>query len=76
MKIIIEKHPDGYCGYPLGFSDGAIVGQGKTYFEALQSTNDAIQVFVDYYGIEKFREHFQSDNMIEDAFIAEAGVIQ
>jgi hypothetical protein len=30
MKLIIEKHTDGYCGYPLGFSNGAIVGQGKT----------------------------------------------
>ncbi len=74
MKIIIEKHSDGYCGYPLGFSNGAIVGQGSTYLEALQSTESSIQAFIEYYGIEKFREHFAEDSVVEEAFIAEAGV--
>jgi len=61
MKIIIEKHVDGYCGYPLGFSNGAIVGQGTTYIEALQSTESSIKAFIDYYGKEKFVEHFSED---------------
>lgn len=74
MKIIIEKHTDGYCGYPLGFSNGAIVGQGNTYLEALQSTESSIQAFIEYYGIDKFREHFVNDYDVEEAFIAEAGV--
>ena len=31
MKIIKEKNLDGFCGYPLGFSNGAIAGLRKTY---------------------------------------------
>jgi hypothetical protein len=58
MKLIIEKHSDGYCGYPLGFSNGAIVVQGSTYLEALQSTEGSILAFIDYYGKEEFEKHF------------------
>jgi hypothetical protein len=61
MKIIIEKHSDGYCGYPLGFSNGAIVGKGTTYLEALQSTESSIQAFIKNYGKELFIEHFKDD---------------
>jgi hypothetical protein len=57
LKIIIEKHSDGYCGYPLGFSNGAIVGQGNTYLEALQSTEGSIRAFIEYYGKEEFEKH-------------------
>ncbi len=34
LKIIIEKHPEGYVAYPLGLK-GVIVGEGDTYEEAL-----------------------------------------
>jgi hypothetical protein len=61
VKIIIEKHTDGYCSYPLGFSNGAIVGQGNTYFEAIQSTESSIKAYIKYYGIEEFKQHFQED---------------
>ena len=61
IKIIIEKHSDGFTGYPLGFSNGVIVGQGKTYAEALSSTEDSINAFIDYYGSEKFNEHFKKN---------------
>lgn len=74
MKLVIEKHSDGYCGYPLGFSNGAIVGQGKTYFEALMSTNDSIKAFIEYFGIDEFNSHFNQDIEFEDAFVAEAEV--
>jgi hypothetical protein len=75
MKIIIEKHSDGYCGYPLGFSNGAIVGQGKTYLEALSSTDESISAFIEYYGIEEFKKHFQDDFDLEDAYVAESGTV-
>lgn len=52
MKIVIEKSEDGYCGYPLGFTKGAIDGQDDTYEEA-------IKTFINYYGIEKFNKHFE-----------------
>jgi len=30
LKIIIEKHPEGYVAYPLGLK-GVVVGEGDTY---------------------------------------------
>src|SRR5205085_2611540 len=30
VKVIVEKHPDGYVAYPLGLR-GVIVGEGDTY---------------------------------------------
>ncbi|HOV93043.1 MAG TPA: type II toxin-antitoxin system HicB family antitoxin [Candidatus Kapabacteria bacterium] len=74
IKIIIEKHSDGYCGYPLGFSNGAIVGEGSTYLEAFQSTESSIQAYIEYYGKEEFAKHFDDIDDIEDVFIAETGV--
>lgn len=58
MKLVIEKHSDGYCGYPLGFSNGAIVGQGKISFQALTNTNDSINAFIEYFGKDEFNKHF------------------
>ena len=29
LKIIVEKHPDGYSAYPLGLK-GVVVGRGET----------------------------------------------
>ena len=34
IKIIVEKHADGYVAYPLGVN-GAVVGQGESYEAAL-----------------------------------------
>ena len=39
MKIIVEKHPDGYIAYPLGIQ-GVVVGEGDTYEDALNDTGD------------------------------------
>ena len=33
LKIIVEKHPEGYVAYPLGLK-GVVVGEGDTYEEA------------------------------------------
>jgi len=37
LKIIVEKHADGYVAYPLGIR-GVVVGQGDTYEAALERT--------------------------------------
>ena len=34
IKVIVEKHADGYVAYPLGLK-GVVVGEGDTYEEAL-----------------------------------------
>ena len=53
IKIIIEKHPDGFVAYPIGLS-GVVVGQGNTAEEALADVKSAIafhvETFVDDFG--------------------------
>lgn len=49
IKIVIEKHTDGYLGYPLGLK-GVVVGQGDTYEEALADVKSAIQFHVETFG--------------------------
>ena len=46
IKIIVEKHPDGYVAYPLGLKS-AVVGQGDTYEAALSDVRSAIAFPVD-----------------------------
>jgi hypothetical protein len=42
VKVIVEKHPDGYVAFPLGMK-GIIVGEGDSYEEALTDVKSAIQ---------------------------------
>ena len=49
IKVIIEKHPEGYVAYPLGLK-GVIVGEGDTYEEALKNVKSAIRFHIDTFG--------------------------
>lgn len=69
FKIVVEKHPDTYVSYPLGLK-GVVVGQGKTYEEALADVKSAIQFHVETFGAETV----EIDPPILEAFIAETGV--
>jgi predicted RNase H-like HicB family nuclease len=51
IKILVEKHPDGYVAYPLGIK-GVVVGQGYTYEEALSDVKSAIQFHLETFGSE------------------------
>ena len=53
LKIIIERHDDGYVGYPLGLK-GVIVGEGDTFDEALQDVKSAIKFHIETFGDESF----------------------
>ena len=68
-KILVEKHPDGYVAYPLGFK-GVVVGEGDTYDEALADCQSAIRFHIDTFG----GEAFDSESPVLEAFIAEAHV--
>ncbi len=50
IKILVEKHPDGYVAYPLGIR--GVVGQGDTYEEALADVKSAIQFHLETFGSE------------------------
>ncbi|KUG19336.1 hypothetical protein ASZ90_010941 [hydrocarbon metagenome] len=52
LKIIVEKHPDGYAAYPLGLK-GFVVAEGNTYEEALAGVKSAIQHQIETFGGEK-----------------------
>ncbi len=69
MKIIIEKHADGYVAYPVGVQ-GVVVGQGDTFDEALRDVQSAIRFHIESFG----RESLESESPALDAFIAEAVV--
>ncbi len=49
IKIVVEKHPDGYVAYPLGVK-GVVVGEGDTYEEALADVKSAIRFHVESFG--------------------------
>lgn len=49
IKIIVEKHSDGYVAYPLGLR-GIVVAEGDTYEEALADVKSAIQFHVETFG--------------------------
>jgi predicted RNase H-like HicB family nuclease len=69
IKIIIEKHPDGYIAYPLGLK-GVVVGQGDSYEEAMADIKSAIAFHIETFG----PEMLEADPPILEAFIAEARI--
>jgi len=42
IKIIVEKHSDGYVAYAQGL-EGVVVGEGNTYEEALADAESAVK---------------------------------
>ena len=46
LKIIVEKHPEGYVAYPLGLK-GVVVGEGDTYEDALEDVKSAIKFHIE-----------------------------
>jgi len=69
VKVIVEKHPDGYVAYPLGLK-GVVVGQGDTYEEAMTEVRSAIRFHVETFGTEVL----ELDAPVLEAFVAEAGL--
>ncbi|MBI4323935.1 MAG: type II toxin-antitoxin system HicB family antitoxin [Chloroflexi bacterium] len=67
LKIVVEKHPEGYVAYPLGLK-GVVVGEGDTYDQALADCQSAIRFHVETFG----PEALDSDTPILEAYIAEA----
>jgi predicted RNase H-like HicB family nuclease len=53
IKIIVERHADGYVAYPLGLK-GVVVGEGDTYEEAFADAKSAIQFHIETFGYVQF----------------------
>ena len=69
MKIVIEKHPDGYVAYPLGLK-GVVVGEGDSYDQALEDVRSAIRFHIDTFG----KAALEDDATVLDAFLVEEKV--
>ncbi len=69
IKIIVEKHLDGYVAYPLGLK-GVVVGQGDTYEQAMADVKSAIRFHIQTFG----KEMLQGESTVLEAFVAEASV--
>jgi predicted RNase H-like HicB family nuclease len=69
IKIIIERHPDGYVAYPLKLK-GVVVGQGDTYEAAMSDVRSAINFHIETFG----SEVLEIDPPILEAFVAETAV--
>jgi predicted RNase H-like HicB family nuclease len=67
IKIIIEKHSDGYIAYPIGVQ-GVVVGEGDSYEEALADVKSALKFHVETFGLEVL----ESDSPILEVSIVEA----
>ena len=68
IKIIVEKHPEGYVAYPLGLK-GVVVGEGETYEEALADIKSATKFHIETFGEEALE---LEDNV--ETFVAEVAV--
>jgi hypothetical protein len=49
VKIIVEKHPDGYVAYPLGMN-GVVIGEGGSHEKALADVKSAIRFHITTFG--------------------------
>jgi predicted RNase H-like HicB family nuclease len=69
IKIIVEKHADGYVAYPLGLK-GVVVGEGDTYDAALSDVKSAIKFHIESFG-EAVKE---GEPALLEAYLTEAAV--
>jgi predicted RNase H-like HicB family nuclease len=69
IKIIVEKHADGYVAYPIGLR-GVVVGDGNSYEEALADVRSAIRFHLETFGAEAMAD----DSPLLEAFVAEATI--
>lgn len=66
VKIIVEKHANGYVAYPVGLK-GVVVGEGDTYEDALADVLSAIRFHVESFG----PDVLDNESPVLDAFVAE-----
>jgi len=69
LKIIVEKHADGYVAYPLGLK-GVVVGQGDSYEEVIADVKSAIRFHIQTFG----KAVLEEESPVLEAFVAEAEV--
>ncbi|MEA5535834.1 type II toxin-antitoxin system HicB family antitoxin [Crocosphaera sp. XPORK-15E] len=69
IKIIVEKHIDGYIAYPLGVQ-GIVVGEGNSYEEALADAKSALRFHIETFGVEVL----ENDSPVLEASVVEMSI--
>ncbi|MCH8345036.1 MAG: type II toxin-antitoxin system HicB family antitoxin [Planctomycetes bacterium] len=69
VKVIVERHSDGYVAYPLGLK-GVVVGEGETYEQALADVTSAIRFHIETFG----KEVLDDESAILEVFVAETRI--
>jgi predicted RNase H-like HicB family nuclease len=69
LKLIVEKHSDGFVAYPLGMK-GVVVGEGETFEEAVADVTSAIAFHIETFGPDVFRD----EETVLEAYVTETGV--
>ena len=69
IKVIVEKHADGYVAYPLGLK-GVVVGEGDTYEDALTDVQSAITFHIETFGAEVLEDAAA----VLEVFVTAAGI--
>jgi predicted RNase H-like HicB family nuclease len=69
MKVVVERHSDGYVAYPLGLK-GVVVGEGDTYDDALADVKSAIRFHIETFGADVLDQ----ESPVIEAFVTEAEV--
>lgn len=55
VKVVVEKHADGYVAYPLGLND-VVVAEGDSLDEALKNVRSALRFHVETFGRAAFAD--------------------
>jgi hypothetical protein len=69
IKVIVEKHPDGYVAFPLGV-EGVVVGEGESYESALADLASALRFHAETFG----PDVLIADPPVLEAFLTETAV--
>ena len=70
LKLIVEKHSDGFVAYPLGMK-GVVVGEGDTFEEAVADVTSAVAFHIETFGPDVFGD---DDETVLEAYVTETGV--
>jgi predicted RNase H-like HicB family nuclease len=64
IRIIVERHSDGYIAYPIGIK-GVVIGEGDPFEKALADVKSAIK-----FHLETFSDEIIEPNNILETYVA------
>jgi predicted RNase H-like HicB family nuclease len=67
VKVIVERHDDGYVAYPIGLK-GVCVAEGDSFEEALREIQSAIRFHLEAFGWDALRDEPE----VREVFVGEA----